>query len=234
MPRVPIDYSKVMIYKLVCRDTNITDLYVGNTTDWRTRKSTHKSACCNEKCKEHNQKKYVVIRENGGWSNWEMVLIEKYPCKDGIEARQRERYWTEQLTSQLNTRRAYRSEEERKEYGKEYGKEYMKGYYEKNADKLKEYRETRKDKMKEYRENHKEKMKEYMKGYYEKNADKMKEQMNKKVPCPLCNKIMSRCNLIRHTKRRHTLCSPSPVSQANSPSPMLSPVNPTATGRVVS
>jgi hypothetical protein len=28
---------------------------------------------------------YSTIRENGGWNNWSMVEIEKYPCKDAID-----------------------------------------------------------------------------------------------------------------------------------------------------
>jgi len=33
MPRTPVDYSKTIIYKIVCKDLSIVDLYVGHTTD---------------------------------------------------------------------------------------------------------------------------------------------------------------------------------------------------------
>lgn len=236
MPRVPINFNNTMIYKLVCKDTNITDLYVGSTTDWRTRKNVHKSDCCNENGKRYNQKKYVIIRANGGWDNWDMILVEKFPCKDSIEARKRERYWTEQLLSQMNTRRAYSSVDERKEYEIEYYQqnidkitEYKKEWRNKNTEKIKEqmkeWHNKNPEKIKEYREKNADKIKKYSKEYYEKNADKLKE----KVPCPLCNKKISRCNLSHHTKRHRPpsiLYNLSPVSQENCPSLLPSPVNP--------
>ena len=47
MPKLPIDYSKTIIYKIVCNDTNITDCYVGHTTDITRRKAHHKCSCNN-------------------------------------------------------------------------------------------------------------------------------------------------------------------------------------------
>ncbi len=43
MPRNEIDYSKTIIYKIVCNDLTITDCYVGSTTDFKTRKAAHKN-----------------------------------------------------------------------------------------------------------------------------------------------------------------------------------------------
>ena len=43
MPRVPIDYSQTHFYKIVCRNTDIKDCYVGHTTDFTKRKNRHKS-----------------------------------------------------------------------------------------------------------------------------------------------------------------------------------------------
>ena len=34
MPRKEIDYSKTVIYKIVCNDLNVKDVYVGHTTDF--------------------------------------------------------------------------------------------------------------------------------------------------------------------------------------------------------
>jgi hypothetical protein len=102
MPRVPIDYANTIIYKIVCNDLSITDCYVGHTTDFVRRKSCHKYICKNEKDEKHNLKIYKAIRDNGGWTNWCMITIEKYPCKDVYEACIRERYYYEQLNSNLN------------------------------------------------------------------------------------------------------------------------------------
>ena len=38
MPQKPIDYSKTIIYRIVCKDINIKECYVGSTTDFKGRK----------------------------------------------------------------------------------------------------------------------------------------------------------------------------------------------------
>ena len=81
MPRKQIDYSKTHFYKIVCKDTNIKDCYVGHTTDFTRRKSQHKHLCYAENDKGYNIYVYEFIRENGGWDNWNMVEIEKDVAK---------------------------------------------------------------------------------------------------------------------------------------------------------
>ena len=39
MPLKEINYDKTHFYKLMCKDFNITDCYVGHTTYWVKRKS---------------------------------------------------------------------------------------------------------------------------------------------------------------------------------------------------
>ena len=77
MPKTAIDYSQNVIYKIVCNDLNVKDCYVGHTIQFRERKASHKSKCNNEKNKLYNLNIYQIIRENGGWSNWSMIEIEK-------------------------------------------------------------------------------------------------------------------------------------------------------------
>jgi hypothetical protein len=103
MPK--IDNQKIVIYKIVCNDLEIFDLYVGSTTNFKNRKCQHKASCNNSKDKCFNQQKYIMIRNNGGWDNWSMIEIEKFPCNDNNEARARERYYYEQLNSTLNDRK---------------------------------------------------------------------------------------------------------------------------------
>jgi len=112
MPRKEIDYSKTIMYKIVCNDLNVKDCYVGQTTGFTRRKSEHKSICSNLSSKHYNLKLYQCIRDNGGWDNWLMILIEYYPCKDSLEAVQRERYWKEQLNSTLNTQTPSRTKKQ--------------------------------------------------------------------------------------------------------------------------
>jgi hypothetical protein len=114
MPRLPKDYSKTVIYKIVCNDLSIKGCYAGHTTDFTRRKSNHKSDCDNENGGRYNLKIYQTIRENGGWENYSMIEIEKYPCRDSNEARAKEREWFEILNSNLNTQHPNRSDQEYK------------------------------------------------------------------------------------------------------------------------
>jgi len=144
MPRKEIDYSKTVLYKIVCNDLSITDLYVGSTTDFRKRKSAHHCRCIKESDINYNCKVYKMIRANGGWDNWTMLEIEKYPCTDGNEARTRERYHLELLNAKLNIRNPIRTKEDNKEYKKK--------FYILNKEKIKE-------ESKKYKINNKEKKK---------------------------------------------------------------------------
>ena len=129
MPKVPVDYSKTCIYKLVhFDDLNDENIYIGHTTNMVKRKFSHKSVCNNPNDKEYNFKKYQFIRENGGWDNWEMVLVEKYPCNDVHEEKTRERYWITELKAKLNTDMPNRTPKEYREDNKEYIKEWFKNY----------------------------------------------------------------------------------------------------------
>jgi hypothetical protein len=91
------------MYKIVSNDLNKDYTYVGSTTDFTKRKSSHKCICTNEKSRFYNFKVYQMIRENGGWDEFEMIEIEKYPCNDKNECLARERYWKEQLKAKMNT-----------------------------------------------------------------------------------------------------------------------------------
>jgi predicted GIY-YIG superfamily endonuclease len=103
MPKVPIDYSKTIIYKLVhFDDLNDDNIYIGHTVNMTKRKHNHKRACCNTKHIDYNKPKYQYMRENGGWDNWQMIFIEKYPCNDVHEAIAREQYWRRKLNTTLN------------------------------------------------------------------------------------------------------------------------------------
>ena len=145
MPRTPIDFSKTIIYKLVHKDDlNDENVYIGHTTDMRNRKYAHKDSCNNPNDKAYNQKKYQFIRENGGWDEWLMIEIEKYPCNDANEARARERKVQTEIKSKLNTDIAGRTPKEWWIDNKERLKELNKVWRENNKEYLNE-------KMKDYR-----------------------------------------------------------------------------------
>ena len=198
MPKVPTDYSKTIIYKLVHKeDYDNANIYIGSTTYFVNRRYSHKRGCNNEKSNDYNDKKYQYIRNNGGWGEWYMIEVEKFPCNDSNEARAREEYWRCHFNSQLNTIRAYRTGEEKKEQDKE--------RYEQNKDKIAEHR-------KEYREQNKDKLLEQKKAYYEQNKDKILAQIkkkyednkditNEKITCE-CGCMIRRKNLQGHKKRQ--------------------------------
>lgn len=100
MPKEIIDYSNTIIYKIICNDASINDVYVGHTTNFTKRKYQHKISCANLK---NNIKIYNIIREHGGWDNWTMVEIAKYNCKDRTEARIKEQQYYEELKPTLNS-----------------------------------------------------------------------------------------------------------------------------------
>ena len=55
MPRLPIDYSNAVIYKLSCKDKSITEIYIGSTTHFTNRKNQHKTSCNNSNNKVENK-----------------------------------------------------------------------------------------------------------------------------------------------------------------------------------
>ena len=42
MPKKEINYQNTIIYKIICKDMNIKDVYVGHTTNFIQRKNSHK------------------------------------------------------------------------------------------------------------------------------------------------------------------------------------------------
>ena len=194
MPRLPINYNNTCFYKIVCRDLDVKELYVGHTTDFNRRKSQHKSACNTESNKDYNTQVYSFIRSNGGWDNFDMILIETKCCETALEARKIERDYVESLTATLNKQVPSRtigewrkdSQEQTKKYQLLYRVEHKeeikynsKEYYQKNKDTVaqqtKEYREVNKEvisnRQREYRETHRDQIEKHNKEYYENNKE---------------------------------------------------------------
>jgi hypothetical protein len=90
MPKVDVDYSNTLFYKIYCKDTSISEVYIGHTTNFVQRKSCHKQSCNNSKAANHDCKLYKFIRDNGGWDNWRMDIVAHHECNDHYEARKKE------------------------------------------------------------------------------------------------------------------------------------------------
>ena len=166
MPIKPVDYSKTHFYKIVCKDLRIADCYVGHTTNFKNRKRQHKSTCSNENNKgRFEMYLYDFIRQNGGWDNFQMVLIETRECENNLHARQLERQHMEALNATLNKLSPIRSREEKLQYfherydqNKEEFRRKAEMYRMEKPEKIKERKkrdyQLHKDKYTEYRKDH--------------------------------------------------------------------------------
>jgi len=103
MPKTDIDYTNTIIYKITCKDPTVTDVYVGHTTNFVQRKHAHKQSCTNTKSRNYKCKLYDVIRNNNGWDNWNMEIVNFFNCKDAYEARQKEQEYFILLNATLNS-----------------------------------------------------------------------------------------------------------------------------------
>ena len=215
-----VDYYKGLIYKLCCNDTAIKDIYIGSTTNFKSRKMTHKSAY---KTKPQYGV-YTFVRENGGWDNWSMIEIEKFACNDKRELETRERYWLEHLGATLNKVIPTRS---KKEYDRDNAdkikkylvrnadkrKERCKEYYLKNANKIKE-------RVKEYIAKNSDKVNAKHREYYAKNVDRIKEQ-NKEYQTQNADVIRERkkeyrrrnADVIRERKKEYRILNANKIKQ---------------------
>lgn len=210
MPKNSIDYSRTIIYKLVHKDDiDNANIYVGSTTDFVVRKYNHKNCCHNQSRPEYNQKKYQYIRENGGWENWLMIEIEKYPCNDQNEALSRERYWYEKLQSNLNSHYPNRNSVEYSKDNSEKVKVRCKDWYENNKEycqeQHKQYRINNKQKCaeieKQWRENNKEYRQNQQKEWRDKNKDEISAKKKIKMVCE-CGAEFRQNDKARHLRSK--------------------------------
>ena len=162
------------IYKI----TNNTNIYIGSTTNFKNRMSQHKHTCNTPHNKGYNLKVYTFIRNNGGWDNFTMEIIETTE-KTGKELCELERYYIELLNADLNNDLPNRTR--------------------------KEYYQDNKEKAKQYREDNKEKYKEHNKKYREENKNRLYEYKTKKVECSNCGCIVNRNDMARHKRTQKCL-----------------------------
>jgi hypothetical protein len=134
--------QEISFYKFVCKNPDILFSYVGHTVSFRGRKSSHKSSCNNLQHKDHNSPVYVFMRENGGFENWNMIVIHTQICKDKRDAERIENELMEQQQFKLNARKAFVAET-KQEYYAEYYEEHKEhitkrvaGWLEQNKAKL--------------------------------------------------------------------------------------------------
>jgi len=172
------DLYEIIIYKLCCKDPQITDIYIGHTKNFTQRKNSHKTNCYNKNnIINYNRYVYKFIRENGGWDNWSMIEIEKYNCKNKREAESIEHNWILKLEAKLNVNKPYaKCKEEPQIYKQDWYEENKEEILEKAKENYEENKEQKLEYQKQYAEEHKEDIAEKQKKYREKNKEKLVEQ----------------------------------------------------------
>jgi hypothetical protein len=183
-------YVNTIIYKIMCKDLNILECYIGHSTNIKSRKNEHKYNSNNENSKSYNIKLYTFIRANGGWDNFELIEIEKYPCNSKKEAITREHYWYFELKSTLNVISPVldlEREKNRKEQKSQQAKENTKIKIELGKKNKLEYLKEHKDEIqehikmvrKEYTNKNRNKVNEYAREYNKATSERRKELAKK-------------------------------------------------------
>ena len=182
------DFSDSVIYKIYCKDENIKDFYIGSSKDLYDRMRVHKSMCYNKNDSGYSLKIYEFIRENGDWKNFDVEIIEYYPCKNDKELKQREQYYIKKYEPTLNCFNAYRTQEEIKERKKEISKIWN------ESEKGKKSRINSSKKKTEKLMNNPEK--------YHQILQKKREWGKLPKFCKICNRIVTNDGWSRHTKTK--------------------------------
>ena len=96
-------YNNTIFYKIYCKDENVTDKYIGHTTNFIARQKQHKRSCINPASDNHNCKVYQFIRNNNGWYNWNMEIIAFHKCENLMSAKKYEQEYFEKYKATLNS-----------------------------------------------------------------------------------------------------------------------------------
>ena len=76
------DYSTTYVYEIVCKTNDIAPKYIGYTTNITQRKHYHK-----RNMSTTNNSMYSTMKENGGFSNWDIRILDERECSSAEEAR---------------------------------------------------------------------------------------------------------------------------------------------------
>ena len=180
---IKYETTPIIFYKFVCENPEIKSCYVGHTSNFMNRRRQHKYCCINKNSTEHEEKKYQIIRDNGGWDNWKMVEINRHICLDNIDCIKIEQQYIEELQTDMNIKNAYCDSNSRTEYLKKYRLDND----EKIAISIKQNRLENKEHYQEYKKNYELENKELIanknKTYRLKNVQKIATRAVQKFDC---------------------------------------------------
>jgi len=89
--------------------------------------------------KGYDIKLYKFIRANGGWENWDIVVLERFSCRNSLELLEREWTYDDKVNIELNhivVRDPAKFQKQYYQDNKEKFKEYAKQYREKKKEKI--------------------------------------------------------------------------------------------------
>jgi vacuolar-type H+-ATPase subunit H len=182
------DYSKAKIYRIV---SNVCDLvYYGSTCETLSRRLCQHRGDYKLYLKENQN--YITSFQIIEKGNYEIVLVENYPCNSKAELKKRERFYIENNDC-VNKYIPGRTKEEYYQDNREKILEYLKEYREKNREKILEY-------FKEYCEENREKILEQKKEYREENREKISQQRKEKICCEICGSTITKHHYARHQR----------------------------------
>ena len=189
-----VNYQLGKIYRIVCNTTGLT--YYGSTCEktLALRLSHHKN--------DYNHylngiKNFITSFEILKNNNYEIILVENFPCNSKDELHSRERYWIESNEC-VNKYIPTRTNKEYKEQNKEHLQEYYKEYREQNKEQLQEN-------YKQWRKENKEEIGEKKKQYYNQNKETILEKAKQKYMC-VCGCIIGINSKSNHFKsQKHQL-----------------------------
>jgi hypothetical protein len=177
------DYSKGKIYKIISSECD--DVYYGSTVlTLNKRFSLHKSAF--KRWTNGLIKKYCTSYEIIEKGNYQIVLLEDYPCQNEIELKTRERFYIENndCVNKIIPNRTI--------------KEHKKQYYQLN-------REIILEKDKKRRQENREKISEKRRQHYHENKELFSELRKEKISCEFCGSIIRKQHIRRHQRSQKCL-----------------------------
>jgi len=157
------------IYKIEHR-TNPELVYVGSTKNFKVRKKDHKC-----QSQTSNIKVYQMIREHGGWEQFDMIELNQVECTQ-LEAREEEDRVRIELNARMNTLSAVLDIENRNKKIQEYHQSHREEIKQRHQKNYQEHREERIQQSKEYRQEHHEERKQKDRQYYQAHREKYNQQ----------------------------------------------------------
>lgn len=131
-------FKNSVVYRISCKDTDITESYIGSTINFKRRTKEHKTNCCNPNAKEHFSPLYRVIRENGDWDNWKIETVCRVFCQSKEQLISVEREYIEAGVNLINKQIPGRTPKEYYSDNRARILEQKKEYYSENIDGIKE------------------------------------------------------------------------------------------------